>query len=564
MPRKKADAAVSFTNTDKVFFPSGFTKGEMIRYYLEIAPFLLPHLKDRPVTLIRFPDGVKGESFYEKNAPGFAPDWIKTFAVARREHEGHINYILINSAETLAWCANLAAIELHPFLHRAPQVERPTHVAFDLDPGEGADIFTCIEVAVLLRGVFDGLGLDSFPKVSGSKGIQVYVPLNTAVTYDATQPFAKSVAELLQKQHPELVVSQMPKALRKGKVLIDWSQNTASKTTVSVYSLRGKRDEPFVSVPVTWQELERARKKKDREALFFTPDATLKRVQAKGDLFAPVLTLKQTLPDAFLELAPQPARGAALKRYAEKRDFTKTAEPAPTVPRWSRQGSTRRFVIQKHAASHLHFDFRLEMDDTLKSWAVPKGLPYDTGVRRSAFQTEDHPIDYLEFEGTIPKGQYGGGTVMVWDIGTYDLLGGSWEKGDLKVWLSGKKLKGEWHLFRIKSEEDKPVWLVIKSKPPMKPLSAKREDSSVLSGRSMAKIASDNDAQWQSGRSTAKATKPAPTARKPARPARTKEAPAPKPRRSRPAQKKTTRASSSRWRRQPSKRSPKARTGSTK
>ncbi len=564
MPRKKAAAALAFTNTDKVFFPSGFTKGDMIRYYLEIAPVLLPHLKERPVTLIRFPDGVKGESFYEKNAPGFAPDWITTFAVARREHEGHINYILINSAETLAWCANLAAIELHPFLHRAPQVDRPTHVAFDLDPGEGADIFTCIEVAFRVRAVFDGLGLQSFPKVSGSKGIQVYVPLNTAVTYDATQPFAKSVAELLQQQHPELVVSQMPKALRKGKVLIDWSQNTGSKTTVSVYSLRGKRDEPFVSVPVTWQELERARKKKDREALFFTPDATLKRVQTKGDLFAPVLTLKQKLPDAFLDLAPRPARSGSLKRYAEKRDFTKTAEPAPTVPRRSRQGSTRRFVIQKHAASHLHFDFRLEMDDTLKSWAVPKGLPYDTGVRRSAFQTEDHPIDYLEFEGTIPKGQYGGGTVMVWDIGTYELLGGSWEKGDLKVWLTGKKLNGEWHLFRIKSEEDKPVWLVIKSKPPMKALSAKQEDSSVLTGRSMAKIASDNDAQWQSGRATTKSTEPVATMRKRARRAPAKESPAPKPSRARPAQKKTARASSSRWRQPPSKRSRKVRTGSTK
>ena len=192
--------------------------------------------------------------------------------------------------------------------------------------------------------------------------------------------------------------------------------------------------------------------------------------------------------------------------YAEKRDFTKTAEPAATVPRQSKEGS-RRFVIQKHAASHLHFDLRLEMDGTLKSWAVPKGLPYEKGIRRSAFQVEDHPIDYLEFEGTIPKGQYGGGTVMVWDIGTYEIIGGNWHKGDLKFLLHGKKLKGEWHMFRIKSEDDKPVWLIIKGGDPMKPLTARLEDSSVLTQRSMARIAEDNDAEWQS---TREAESPAP------------------------------------------------------
>jgi len=504
----------------------------MIQYYLEIAPFMLPHLKDRPITLIRFPEGVKGESFYEKNAPAHAPEWIKTFAVPRGRDEGFINYILINDVETLAWCANLGAIEFHPFLHHAPKIDQPTHVAFDLDPGEGSDILTCVDVAFLLKGLFDQLGLESFPKVSGSKGIQIYVPLNTPVTYEATTPFARTIAELMEQRYPELVVSNMSKALRKKKVLIDWSQNNQSKTTVCVYSLRGKRDEPFVSTPVTWEELTKARKRKKADALFFTPDDALARVKKHGDLFAPVLKLKQKLPKAFLEAAksatysensdatkkntkrsaskkaslpadePLSAKARAnLKAYEKKRDFAKTREPAPSSARVSKSGKSekqRHFVIQKHAATRLHYDFRLELEGTLKSWAVPKGLPYETGVRRAAFQVEDHPLDYMDFEGTIPKGQYGGGTVMVWDIGTYEVLSGDWHQGDLKLWLHGKKLDGEWHIFRIKSEDEKPVWLIVKAKPAMKPLSAKQDDSSALTKRSMEKIASDNDAQWQS------------------------------------------------------------------
>lgn len=494
MPRRD----VQLTNLQKVYFPSEYTKGEMLRYYVEIAPFMLPHLKDRPVTLIRFPDGVRGKHFYEKNAPKHAPPWIRTHAVPRRHREGDINYILIQNVETLLWCANSGAIEFHPFLHRAPRLDRPTQVAFDLDPGEGADLLTCIEVAQLLREMFRRLKLESFPKVTGSKGLQIYVPLNTAVSYDVTTPFAKTVAELLAQEHPNQVVSKMSKVLRKGHVMIDWSQNSEAKTTVCAYSMRGKRDEPFISMPVTWRELGNAAKKKDQDSLFYSPDAAVKRAKKLGDLFAPVLTLKQRIPAEFTRAA-QKTTVKGLKKYAAKRDFTKTAEPGAERPPRSSQGSVRRFVIQKHAASHLHFDLRLEMDGTLKSWAVPKGLPYEKGVRRSAFQVEDHPVAYLDFEGTIPKGQYGGGTVMVWDIGTYEIVSGDWRKGDLKLSLHGKKLQGEWHIFRIKSEEEKPVWLIIKAGDPMKPLSAKQEDASVLTQRSMAEIASANDAVWQSG-----------------------------------------------------------------
>ncbi len=493
---------VTFSHPEKRYFPSGFTKGDMLHYYVGIAKVMLPHLRDRPVTLIRFPEGAKGESFYEKNAPAHAPEWIETFPVPRRKHEGNIHYILINNAQTLAWCANLGSIEFHPFLHKVPHIDRPTHVAFDLDPGEGSNILTCIEVAFLLKDVLGKLGLQAFPKVSGSKGIQLYVPLNRPVTYEVTTPFAKTVAEHLARAHPGLIVSEMPKVLRKGKVMIDWSQNVQSKTTVSVYSMRAKKDEPFISVPVEWSELKSAARAEDADRLYFTPAETLKRVAKIGDLFAPVLKLKQKLPEGFMNLgaakasaaSPKEASGS-LKRYAAKRDFTKTAEPAAEMAP-AGDGKVRRFVIQKHAASHLHFDFRLEMGGTLKSWAVPKGLPYELGVKRSAFEVEDHPVDYIDFEGTIPQGQYGGGTVMVWDQGTYEIVGGNFQKGDLKLRLHGRKLKGEWHIFRIRSEEKKPVWLIIKGGQAMKPLSARQEDASVVTRRSMARIAADNDNEW--------------------------------------------------------------------
>jgi bifunctional non-homologous end joining protein LigD len=492
--REKADPKVEFTHTEKVFFPGdGFTKGDLIRYYIDAADFILPHLRDRPVTLIRFPDGVSGGKFYEKNAPKFAPKWIKTFGVPRRHREGEIRYILVNDVNTLAWCANIAAIELHPFLHRVPRLDQPTAVAFDLDPGEGSDLAACARVALLIKDVLDPLGLKAFPKLSGSKGLQVYVPLNSKTNYGATGAFAKSVAEFLEQEHPDLVVSNMAKLRRRGRVLIDWSQNAPSKTTVSVYSIRGKNDKPFVSMPVTWNELS-GRKMK---ALAFHPDEAVKRMRKLGDLFSPVLKLKQSLPAAFKGLG---RTAAALKGYREKRDFTKTPEPpAARVAATAAKGGGR-FVIQKHAASHLHYDFRLEMEGTLKSWAVPKGLPTELGVKRSAFAVEDHPLAYITFEGTIPKGQYGGGTVMVWDIGTYELLGGNYSSGNLKLLLRGKKLRGEWHMFKIRPEGGKDVWLIAKSKVPAKAVGPRQEDSSAISRRSMARIAEDNDSQWTSSK----------------------------------------------------------------
>ena len=482
----------AITNPEKVLYPAGkFTKADVVAYYLQVARWLLPHFRNRPVTLKRYPDGVFGEAFYEKDAPAFTPEWVKTFPVPRREGGSDINYILIDDRATLAWAANMAALELHPFLHRAPKIDTPTHVVFDLDPGEGTAVLECARVALLLRDLLGKLRLKSWPKVSGSKGIQVYVPLNTPVTYDGTQPFARAVAELLAEQHPDLIVAEMAKNLRRGKVFIDWSQNADHKTTVGVYSLRAKRGRPFASMPVKWSELTAALKTRKIDNLYFQAGGALTRLKKMGDLFAPVLKTKQHLPRKFAALQAAKRHGSAksLEQYSAKRDFTKTSEPSPELPRRSAQGSRRRFVVQKHAASHLHYDLRLEMHDVLKSWAVPKGLSLKRGETRTAFETEDHPLEYLQFEGAIPQGEYGGGTVMVWDIGTYEVGVGNYWKGQLSIFLKGKKLNGGWSLRRVESENGKTKWLIDKIDRDAKPISAKRAELSVLTGRTMDEIA---------------------------------------------------------------------------
>jgi bifunctional non-homologous end joining protein LigD len=284
---------VDVTNLEKVMFPKvGFTKGQVIDYCIRVSPVLLPYLKSRPITLKRYPDGVEGFFFYEKKAPSHRPKWIKTTKVLKSEG-GEIDYCVIDSLPALVWAANLADLELHTFLHTAPKIDRPNFIAFDLDPGPPADILLCCKVGLWVRDIFAALGLQSFAKTSGSKGLQIYIPLNTAVTYEQTNPFAHAIAELLEKQAPKEVVSKMAKNLRSGKVLVDWSQNHAKKTTINVYSLRAK-EHPTVSTPVTWKEVETAVKKK--KPLSFETEDVLKRIDKLGDIFAPVLTLKQKLP----------------------------------------------------------------------------------------------------------------------------------------------------------------------------------------------------------------------------------------------------------------------------
>ena len=284
------------SNLQKVLYPeTGFTKGAAIDYYARIAPVLLPHLRNRPLTLKRYPDGVDAESFYEKQAPPHRPGWLKTAPVWSETRGGNIDYCLLNDRPSLVWAANLAALELHAFLHRAPRLTRPDALVFDLDPGAPATIVECCVVALVLCRLFTAVGLDSVPKTSGSKGLQIYVPLNTATTYEKTKPFASAVAERMRETMPARIVTRMQKNLRGGKVFIDWSQNDEHKTTVSVYSLRAK-SRPTVSTPVKWNEVQRCARSTDPGSLAFDTMQVLQRMKKFGDLFAPVLTLKQRLP----------------------------------------------------------------------------------------------------------------------------------------------------------------------------------------------------------------------------------------------------------------------------
>jgi bifunctional non-homologous end joining protein LigD len=290
---------LSLTNLDKVLYPeAGFTKGEVVDYYAKVAPAMIPHLAGRAVTLRRFPEGIGDldAAFFEKRCPKHRPKWVKTARVEAGPRAGMIDFCVCDSLPTLVWMAQLAAIELHPSLSLSRAPKRPTVLAFDLDPGPPADIVECCRVGLRLREMFAHFGVESFPKTSGSKGLQIYVPLNGRASYEATKPFAKAIAQLLEKQTPDQVVSKMKKVEREGKVFVDWSQNHQRKTTIAVYSLRA-RERPTVSTPLAWEEVERVAESGEGRSLVFEAGDVLERVARHGDLFAPVLELEQELPE---------------------------------------------------------------------------------------------------------------------------------------------------------------------------------------------------------------------------------------------------------------------------
>src|SRR3984957_11077760 len=327
---------LKLSNLEKVLYPAvGFTKKQVIDYYVRIAPAIIPHLAGRALTRKRYPDGVEGEPFFEKNAPMHKPEWVKTVPIWSGRNRRTVNYILADDLPTLVWLANLAALELHPALALAEDITRPTEMVFDLDPGPPANIVQCCQVALWLRAIFEHFGLRSFPKTSGSKGLQIYIPLNTPVTYEVTKMFSHALAQLLEHDHRDLVLSKMTKSARAGKVFVDWSQNDEHKTTIGVYSLRA-REKPTVSTPVTWEEVEKALKKKDASLLVFEAKQVVARVEKLGDLFEPVLELKQRLPDlkatsaavegkapisiaAQAEEEPEDAHHRAVKKSAKPR-----------------------------------------------------------------------------------------------------------------------------------------------------------------------------------------------------------------------------------------------------
>src|SRR5580693_10735102 len=330
---------LKLSKLEKVLYPAtGFTKKDVIDYYALIAPAMIPHLAGRALTRKRYPDGVDGEPFFEKNAPMHKPDWVKVAPIWSGRNRRTVNYILADDLATLVWLANLAALELHPSLALATDITCPTEMVFDLDPGPPANIVQCCQVGLWLREIFDHFGLKSFPKTSGSKGLQIYVPLNTPTKYEATKTFAHALAQLLEHDHREMVVSDMKKSIRTGKVFVDWSQNDEHKTTIAVYSLRA-REHPTVSTPVTWEEVGRALKKKDANLLVFEAPQTVSRVEKLGDLFAPVLELKQRLPDlkAVAVAAAETETPISITAQAEAE-----AEPKKTHHRAARKTTKSR------------------------------------------------------------------------------------------------------------------------------------------------------------------------------------------------------------------------------
>ena len=390
------------TNLDKVLYPAtGTTKGEVIAYYQHVAPWMVPHVADRPATRKRWPNGVgtptdPGDSFFQKGLDARStPDWVST-AVLQHD-DGPKTYPLINDAATLVWLAQLASLEVHVpqwAFGGSGEVRGPDRLVLDLDPGAGASMDQCVELAHLIREVLDGAGMACIPVTSGSKGIHLYAPLDGSLSSDAVSDFAHQLAMSLEGMRPDLVVSDMKKAVREGKVLLDWSQNNGSKTTIAPYSLRG-RLHPTVATPRTWEEIATG-----LQQLEFTD--VLLRLESQGDPLASLFGANDRL-----------------STYRSMRRADSTPEPVPAARPTGGEGRT--FVIQEHHARRLHHDFRLEHGGVLVSWALPKGPPTDPGKNHLAVQTEDHPLEYGSFEGDIPHGQYGGGHVDIWDSGSYEL-----------------------------------------------------------------------------------------------------------------------------------------------
>ncbi|MQY19264.1 ATP-dependent DNA ligase [Nocardia macrotermitis] len=429
---------VELSNLDKVLYPAtGTTKGQVIEYFTAIAPALLPHIAGRAVTRKRWPNGVTESAFFEKNLAAHAPKWLDRRA--QQHSDRRVVYPLIDSVAGMAWLGQQAALEIHvpQWIFDGEERGPITRLVFDLDPGPGAGLAECARVAVWIRDTVRDAGLDAYPVSSGSKGMHVYVPLTRALDSSGASTVAKQVAVGLEKLYPDLVTATMAKAARPGKVFLDWSQNNPSKTTIAPYSLRG-RTSPMVAAPRSWDELE------DRESLrHLTFEEVLTRWHEHGDLLAGL--------DSF-DRAPDP-----LSVYRSMRDPARTPEPVPAQP--PTPGADNRFVVQEHHARRLHWDVRLERDGVLASWAVPKGPPTSTTQNRLAVRTEDHPLEYLDFHGSIPRGQYGAGEMTIWDSGTYETE--KWREDEVIVRLRGTRLDGRYALIRTKGDQ----WLMHLMKP---------------------------------------------------------------------------------------------------
>ena len=442
---------MKLTNPDKVLYPaSGTTKAEVFDYYINIAEVMLPHIAGRAATRKRWPNGVDEASFFEKQLASSAPDWLNRASITHRS--GTTTYPIIDTVEGLAWIAQQAALEVHVPQWRfvpggrsgagedAVDPGPATRLVFDLDPGEGVKMKQLCEVAQAVRDLMGDIGLTTYPLTSGSKGLHLYAPLEEPVSSRGAVVLAKRVAQQLEQAMPKLVTATMTKSLRAGKVFLDWSQNNGSKTTIAPYSLRG-REHPTVAAPRTWDEIA------DPKLRHLRFDEVLQRVEKNGDLLAEL--------DELVPVEDQ------LTKYRSMRDASKTPEPVPKKA--PKAGKNDLFVIQEHHARRLHYDLRLERDGVLASWAVPKNLPDTPAVNHLAVHTEDHPLEYLAFHGTIPKGEYGAGQMIVWDTGTYETE--KFDDHEVIVTLHGNKIDGRYALIQT----DGKNWLAHRMKEQKQP-----------------------------------------------------------------------------------------------
>lgn len=436
---------MKLTNPDKVLYPAtGTTKAEVFDYYLRIAEVMIPHIAGRPVTRKRWPNGVHESSFFEKQLASSAPEWLERGTIVHKS--GTTTYPVIDTVEGVAWLAQQASLEVHVPQWRfvASKPGPATRIVFDLDPGEGVTMKQLCQVASAVRDLMSDIGLMTYPLTSGSKGLHLYAPLQEPVSSQGAVVLAKRVAQQLETMMPKLVTATMTKSLRTGKVFLDWSQNNASKTTIAPYSLRG-REQPTVAAPRTWDEIE------DPKLRHLTFEEVLARAEEMGDLLEEL--------DVAVPIADR------LTTYRSMRDPSKTPEPVPKTP--PKTGNNDKFVIQEHHARRLHYDLRLERDGVLVSWAVPKNLPDTPSVNHLAVHTEDHPLEYLTFHGEIPKGEYGGGKMIIWDSGTYEAEkfndvppDTAKDGGEVIINLRGDKIDGRYALIQT----DGKNWLAHRMK----------------------------------------------------------------------------------------------------
>jgi len=441
---------LELSNLKKVLYPDDhIVKAELVEYYLKIAPTILAQVKGRPLSVVRYPDGIGGESFFQKNRPNWAPDWLEHVVLGQEKKD----YIIATEAASLAWLANLACIELHQMHSRAPHFDKPDYIVYDFDPPENFQFRNVAELAQEFKEHLEGFDYHPFVKTTGRKGLHVVTPIEPKWEFEKAFEAAKAVAQPFVDSHGSAMTLQIKKDHRQGKVLLDIYRNRQSQTIVSAYSVRGLPGAP-VSTPLQWEELHSLESPKA-----FDLRNVPQRVMQNGDPWEAMAAYTTAIHTETKHAAPakqnlQPARTyktpAQLESYSKKRSFAKTPEPPPA----SATGEGNAFVVHRHHASRLHYDLRLEQNGVLKSWAVPKGLPPRPGIKRLAVSVEDHPLDYVNFEGAIPKGEYGGGMMWKFAQGRYEIT--KQKKDGFYFRLQAPELNGEYRTYHTNENQ----WLL--------------------------------------------------------------------------------------------------------